>query len=180
MKALHMVLLFASVGACTLGDEGESAIGRRHVDAGVVVHPADAAPTPPPPPGTPGVIACFTEGNPNQTCSGGVACNFNAYNSYHDGYCSSTASWTYGLETCDGPEDCSSAGHCCNVLTDTGDGFLVKISCQAQACPAGIGNSEMCHPTSNARGTCSDATKHCVTARAAGNYMIAANLYVCQ
>ncbi|MCX5747981.1 MAG: hypothetical protein NT062_36430 [Proteobacteria bacterium] len=184
MKSLYTALLFvSSVTACGIGiGDTAKTKGKPFLDAAVIVTPVDAvsdaavvgtpdASNPPPL-----VIACFTEGNPTQTCSG-VPCNFNNYNAYHDGYCSSTAPQTYGLETCDGPEDCAAGSHCCDVLTDTGDGYLVNISCQARACPTGVGNFEVCHPTG---GPCSDATKHCVPTGTAGNYTIASNIYVCQ
>lgn len=140
----------------------------------------DAAPPPSYPDlATPGVVACFTEGAPAQTCSPGVACNFNNYNSFHDGFCSNAYAQTYGLETCDGAEDCPAGSHCCVVGSWNGDTPLWTIACQTEACPGGPGNYEMCHPSTTAAGTCSDAARTCMTANAAGDYSIAANLYVC-
>jgi len=167
-----LVLLGATIaGGCGMGsDEGEVAAAKPR--------PPRQPDAPPPPtypdPSIPGVVRCFTEGAPNQTCAPGVACNFNNYNSFHDGACVNGSPQVYGLETCDGPEDCAAGSHCCEVTVDTGDGFLVTIACQAASCQTGPGAHEMCHP-----GTCSDATKSCVTAQAAGDYGIAANLSVC-
>jgi hypothetical protein len=108
-----------------------------------------------------------------------VACNFNNYNSYHDGFCSNSYPQTYGLETCDGPEDCAAGSHCCVVTGWNGDTPIETIACQVASCQGGAGNYEMCHPTSDPWGTCADPTRQCVTASVAGDYSIAANLYVC-
>jgi hypothetical protein len=138
----------------------------------------DAAPPPSyPDPSIPGVVACFTEGAPAQTCAPGSGCLFNNYNAFHDGYCTSTAPTAYyGWETCDGPEDCAAGSSCCVVGgRDTSDALYWTIACSATPCATGSGNYEMCHPG----GSCSDPTRSCVSAKDAGDYSIAANLYVC-
>ena len=176
ITALALLVLVAAAVASGCGMQGDDGVA---LDKPKPPPKPDAPPITYPDPSMPGVVVCFLEGAPNQTCKPGVACNFNNYNSFHDGMCTNSYPQTYGLETCDGPEDCAAGSHCCVVTTDTGDGFLETIACQTAACQTAAGSYEMCHPTSNAWGTCSDTSRHCVTAKAAGDYSIAANLYVC-
>jgi hypothetical protein len=173
--ALCAALLVVAAGCGNVGDEGGSPLAGKRPNM-----TPDASPPPTYPDlSIPGVIACFTEGAPNQTCEPGVECNFNNYNSFHDGSCTNAYSQTYGAEFCDGPEDCAAGSHCCVVGSWNGDMPLWTIACQTAPCVGGAGNYEMCHTGATAAGTCSDTARTCMTANAAGDYSIAANLYVC-
>jgi len=132
-----------------------------------------------PDPATPGVVSCYASFAPDQTCAPGVACNFSNYSSTHDGQCSNDFPQTYGLATCDGPEDCAAGSVCCVVMGFIGDAPVVNMACQATACATGNGNFELCHPTGNPSGTCADTSKQCVLAGAAADFSIAQNLHVC-
>ena len=96
--------------------------------------------------GTPGVVTCYTEGNPLQSCTLPTHCCFSNYSSQHDGQCS-TSTCLYGTISCDGPEDCSGGQHCCShALFDTsGTVTGYSIACQATACGAAPVNYEICH-----------------------------------
>lgn len=198
--ALAVALAF---GACAAPPDGDPR--GTEIDAGVEIDTVGRVRRPPPPPppdasapapdaagvtggtgGTgadpaqPGVISCYTEGNPGATCALPTQCCFGNYSSSHDGSCSSSACG-WGTQTCDGPEDCATGQHCCaHVLVDPDWGIYgYQMSCQASACGSAPANQEMCHPTSaSTRGTCSTGTQ-CVAA--AGNDAdLPPNLHICK
>lgn len=114
-------------------------------------------------PTKPGIISCFTEGNPGATCTLPTQCCFGNYTAEHDGACS-TSACGWGTIDCDGPEDCGTGQHCCaHVIIDPDWGILgYKLACQTTACGAAPANQEMCHPTTTASGTCGSG-RTCVT-----------------
>jgi len=114
--------------------------------------------------GTPGIVSCYTEGDPAQSCTLPTHCCFSNYSSAHDGFCSNNTC-IYGTITCDGPEDCSGGQHCCShALFDSGgsvNGYA--MACQASACGAAPANYELCHqggPACSNGGTCVTAYLH--------------------
>ncbi len=201
LRSFHALAVALALGACaapSIGDPTSSA-----ADAGVEIDTVGRVvrkPPPPPPdaptytpdasvptggggggdPTLPGVISCYTEGNPGATCNLPTQCCWGNYSSAHDGSCS-TQSCAWGTQTCDGPEDCATGQHCCaHVLEDDFWGIYgYQMSCQASACGAAPANQEMCHPTAtSARGTCSTGTA-CVPAL--GNDAdLPPNLHICQ
>jgi hypothetical protein len=100
-------------------------------------------------PALPGIVSCYTEGNPTATCTLPTQCCFSNYNSQHDGECS-TSACVWGTIDCDGPEDCASGQHCCaHVIIDPDWGILgYRLACQSTACGSAPANQEMCHDTS--------------------------------
>jgi hypothetical protein len=130
--------------------------------------------------GVGGTVSCYTEGNPDATCTLPTHCCFSNYSSAHDGSCM-TSSCTWGTMECDGPEDCAGGQHCCaHALVDPDSGVIgYKLACQASACGAAPANQEMCHPTASAAGTCSNAASRCVTAFGNDNDL-PPSLHICQ
>lgn len=201
LRSFHALAVALALGACTAPSTGDPSSSM--ADAGMEIDIVARVRRPPPPPpdagtstpdaggltggtgGTggdsilPGVISCYTEGNPGATCDLPTQCCFGNYSSAHDGLCS-TQACSWGTESCDGPEDCPSGQHCCaHVLVDDFWGIYgYQIACQASACGAAPANQEMCHPTAtSAAGTCSTGTS-CVPAL--GNDAdLPPNLHIC-
>ena len=140
-----VVAAFVSVcalAACAEREDGTTLDRKvRHPDAAVAQ--ADAAPVTS---GEAGVISCYTEGNPAQSCTLPVHCCFSNYSSEHDGRCT-TDDCAYGTIDCDGPEDCAAGEHCCSHALYASDRSLIgySIACQATACGAAPDNRELCH-----------------------------------
>jgi hypothetical protein len=113
--------------------------------------------------GTPGVVSCYSEGNPTATCTLPSHCCFTNYSAQHNGACTSS-SCGWGTIECDGPEDCSAGQRCCAHALEDPSNIVVgyTLSCQQDACGSAPVNEELCHPTTAATGTCSTGT--CVTA----------------
>lgn len=130
------------------------------------------------PPG--GVVACYTSGSPDNTCTLPVHCCFTNYSSAHDGSCM-TSACSWGTIDCDGPEDCPGGQRCCaHVLVDPEIGITgYRLTCQATACGAAPANQELCHPASSPAGTCSGTGRTCVSAASAATDLPRA-LSVCQ
>jgi hypothetical protein len=106
--------------------------------------------------GTPGVVSCYSEGNPTATCTLPTHCCFTNYSAQHNGSCTSaTCGW--GTISCDGPDDCSGGQRCCaHALQDSSNAFVgYTLACQQNPCGPTPLNEELCHP-----GTCS--TGNCV------------------
>ena len=102
-------------------------------------------------------ISCYTQGNPTATCTLPTHCCFSNFSAQHDGFCeASECAW--GTIECDGPEDCTSGGHCCShQLTDSNGLIGYRVACQAAACGASPANEELCHgngPACANGGTC--------------------------
>jgi hypothetical protein len=191
-----------ALGACTALPAGDPSSSEP--DPGVEIDTVARVRRPPPPPppdagthtpdasgptgGTggdptqPGVISCYTEGNPGATCTAPSVCCFSDYSSAHDGWCSTSASTCgWASQSCDGPEDCATGQHCCgHVLIDPDFGIYgYQIACQASACGAAPINEEMCHPSAtSAAGTCSTGTS-CVISFA-NDTGLPPNLHVCR
>src|SRR5213078_868731 len=83
----------ASIGDARLGDAAPG--DARPPDAMA----ADAGTTT----GGAGIVSCYTEGAPGNTCTLPIHCCFTNYSSQHDGFCMNTAC-TYGTIDCDGPD----------------------------------------------------------------------------
>jgi len=141
--------------AVTTGDapvtQGDAPVTQ--VDAAMT--PVDAGSTSS---GEAGVVSCYTEGDPSQSCTLPSHCCFSNYSSQHDGFCAASAC-VYGTISCDGPEDCASGQHCCSHALFASDGSLTgySIGCQATACGAAPVNYELCHtsgPACSNGGTC--------------------------
>jgi hypothetical protein len=111
--------------------------------------------------GTPGVVSCYSEGNPTATCTLPTHCCFTNYSAQHNGSCTNaTCGW--GTISCDGPEDCSGGQRCCaHALQDSSNAFVgYTLACQQNPCGPTPLNEELCHPTTSPAGTCS--TGSCV------------------
>jgi hypothetical protein len=106
--------------------------------------------------GTPGVVSCYSEGNPTATCTLPTHCCFTNYSAQHNGACTSSAC-AWGTIDCDGPEDCSAGKRCCaHVLKDSTNELVgYAVACQQDPCGPTPLNEELCHPTTMASGTCS-------------------------
>lgn len=120
-----------------------------------------------------GIISCYSEGAPSNTCTLPVHCCFDNYSAQHNGYCTtSTCSW--GTITCDGPEDCADGLRCCATAARDADlgttGY--DVSCKP-ACDGPPLDHELCHPTAD---TCVSGS--CVTAYGNANDL-PRTLYVC-
>lgn len=154
-----------ALGACTAPTSGDDST---ELDAGVEIDNVARLRRPPPPdasrpvdappadssggggdPSLPGIVSCYTSGNPTATCTLPTQCCFSNYTAQHDGECS-TSACVWGTIDCDGPEDCASGQHCCaSVIIDPDWGILgYKLACQSTACGAAPANQEMCHQTS--------------------------------
>jgi hypothetical protein len=168
-----------ALGACTAPTSGTD--DSTELDAGVEIDNVARVRRPPPPdasrpvdarpmdsggggggggdPSLPGIVSCYTSGNPSATCTLPTQCCFGNYTAQHDGECS-TSACVWGTIDCDGPEDCASGQHCCaSVIIDPDWGILgYKLACQSTACGAAPANQEMCHETS----TCG-AARTCVS-----------------
>lgn len=200
IRSSSYALAALALGACTTLPAGDPSSSGPDPGVEIDTVARHRAPPPPPPdagttadassptggtggdPTQPGVISCYTEGNPGATCTSPSVCCFSDYSSAHDGWCSTSASTCgWASETCDGPEDCASGEHCCgHVLIDPDLGiFGYRIACQASACGDAPLNEEMCHPTAtSAAGTCSTGTS-CVIS--SGNDTdVPPNLHICR
>jgi len=144
MRRTLFVVLLLGVLACNT-DSADDAERRkpRHVDAAQAV---DAAP-----PGDPtqaGVVACYSEGGPSNTCTLPVHCCFDNYSAQHNGGCMSTEC-NWGKIVCDGPEDCGSGLHCCATASRDPDlgttGY--QVACKA-SCDGPPLDHELCHDSS--------------------------------
>ena len=195
LRSSHALAIALALGACTAAPPGDP--GSSSADGGVEIDVVARTrrPPPPPPPDAcaadastgsggittgPGVISCYTEGDPSATCTLPVHCCFGNYSSAHDGECT-TSTCTWGTQSCDGPEDCATGQHCCaHVLVDPEIGiFGYTLACQASACGAAPANQELCHPTTtSAAGTCSTGSS-CVTAFGNDNDL-PPNLHICK
>jgi hypothetical protein len=151
------IVSLCALAACSESEDGTTLDRRPHRPDAAVIQ-ADAAPASP---GPSGVVSCYTEGDPSQTCSLPTHCCFSNYSSQHDGSCSSNTC-TWGTISCDGPEDCATGQHCCSHARFDSSGALAgySLACQANACGSAPGDHELCHTGGAA---CSNGGS-CVTA----------------
>ncbi len=150
MRKLTILVIQCALLACCNGASKPGTTPRpSDAAAGDATHGTDGAVSGPDAPlgGTPGVVTCYTEGNPSQSCTLPTHCCFSNYSSQHDGACS-TGTCAWGTITCDGPEDCGSGERCCShALFDSGGSLTgYTLACQATACGAAPANYELCHP----------------------------------
>jgi len=154
-KTVAILVALCALAACTQREDGTIQDRKRRPDAATHTDApaADAATTT-----SAGIVSCYTEGDPAQSCTLPVHCCFSNYSSEHDGYCT-TATCAYGTIDCDGPEDCAAGEHCCSHALYASDGSLsgYAIGCQAAGCGAAPSNHELCHtdgPACSNGGTC--------------------------
>ena len=146
-------------------------------DAAVTPSPDAAAPDASSPPTSGGgVVSCYRETQPSQTCSAPDVCCFTNYSAQHNGYCKETASaCTWGSISCDGSEDCGGQLCCANGTWDSEWGMQGwTLACSASACGTGPLNWELCHPG----GAPCSGGKRCVSAYGVANDL-PRTLYVC-
>jgi hypothetical protein len=168
-RTIASMLSLCAVAACETEPTDSATQRTRHTrDAAAIV--VDSAPV-----SASGTVSCYTEGEPDATCTLPVHCCFTNYSSQHDGRCT-TSSCPYGTIDCDGPEDCAAGELCCaHAITDPYDGTIgYTLACQTGACGAAPYNRELCHPATG----CSTGAA-CVTAYGNDNDL-PRTLYVCQ
>ena len=171
MQKLRLCAAALAFAACASGTDelsDEARKGKGRPGGGTSTTMVDAAASTGDPTAA-GVVSCYTQGAPSNTCTLPEHCCFSNYTAQHNGYCT-TSSCGWGQIDCDGPEDCAAGQYCCATKDEIG----WTVACQSGTCGAPPLHEELCHDSS----TC--GARSCVNTIDAANYDLPRTLYVCR